>query len=338
MQPEADDEKWRFLALAQSIPQLVWSSHDEGRWTWSSPRWTAYTGLTTRESQDFGWLQAVHPDDHAVTQAAWRKAVDVGVLDVEHRLLGPDRSGVPRWFRTHGEPLPQVPGRSREWLGTCTEMTDGMVEAERRRPQVESLQSHAAHMITLTRAVARRTARVSTTVEDYFLHLDSRLDAIARMQSMVALDPDGGMGIDHMVLDALRAHAVHEGERLHVEGPVLSVRGKVMALLGLTINELAMNAVKHGALSEGQGFISVAWRLDVVGNDTVLQLEWLEKTMPAPNGGVRRKGYGTELIEDTLGRELGATTLLSIGPNQVSCKLMVPLAMDFVLLGEQMRS
>ena len=53
--------------LMEGIPQLVWRSADEGRWTWSSPQWQAFTGQTLEESRGLGWLDAVHPDDREPT-------------------------------------------------------------------------------------------------------------------------------------------------------------------------------------------------------------------------------------------------------------------------------
>jgi len=111
-----------FTALSERIPQVVWTSDDNGEWTWSSARWTAYTGLTAKASQGTGWYGAIEPGDRAVTEAAWQKATECGVLDVEHRVVGADRSHEARWFVTHAEPLPEVEGRKRLWLGTCTDI------------------------------------------------------------------------------------------------------------------------------------------------------------------------------------------------------------------------
>src|SRR4051812_23482818 len=48
----------RFRTLATSIPQLVFTSLENGSRTWGSPQWVIYTGLSDKESRDFGWLEA----------------------------------------------------------------------------------------------------------------------------------------------------------------------------------------------------------------------------------------------------------------------------------------
>lgn len=47
------------------------------------------------------------------------------------------------------------------------------------------------------------------------------------------------------------AHAAREGEHLKIEGPAISPKAKSAEMMSLAIHELATNAVKNGALSNG---------------------------------------------------------------------------------------
>lgn len=49
-------EKERFRTLAEGIPQLVFRSGPAGDWSWASPQWTAFTGLSDAASRGRGWL------------------------------------------------------------------------------------------------------------------------------------------------------------------------------------------------------------------------------------------------------------------------------------------
>jgi two-component system CheB/CheR fusion protein len=40
--------------MVEGMPQLVWRAIDHGQWTWSSPQWTAYTGLSEEQSRAMG--------------------------------------------------------------------------------------------------------------------------------------------------------------------------------------------------------------------------------------------------------------------------------------------
>lgn len=313
-----------FVALAESIPQLIWTSHDGGHWTWSSPRWAAYTGQTLEVSQDLGWYEAVHPDDRVVTQKAWQEAVLCRVFDVRHRLLGANGHHEARWFHTHATPLPGS-GQEREWLGICTDVHEIALLEERQRRLLDALRSRVSDILVLVRSVARQTVSTSETLEEYALHLDSRLDSVARTQAMMARDPDGSVDLGHIVADELRAHAAHEGEQLQVSGPPFRVWGKAAELLSLTLHELAMNSVKHGALSIPQGRIAVTWRLEKAAAGKVLRFEWLETGVSVPEAPPRRAGFGTELIERILGRELGAQATLDLSSAQARCTIALPV-------------
>ena len=340
MQLEADDARLRqrFAALIDGIPQLVWASKDGGQWTWASPRWSERTGLTNEMSRGLGWLDAVHPDDRATVQAAWREATFCGVLDVEHRLLSPDRSGDGRWFRTRSTPSPGDGGQGREWLGTCTDVHDASLLAQCRQCTPEMQWRRVLDILALTRSVVRRTARASGILEDVALHLDGRLDAIARTQSMTVREPRVGVDLEHLVTDALLAHAAHEGEWVHVSGPSVSLRGKTAALVGLALHELAMNAVEHGALRVPQGGIAVTWRLEGRTTGRVLRFEWLETGVPAPSLPFRRDGFGTQWIERVLSRELGVTASLGFGLHGVCCRIALPLLEDGVASSLRVRT
>ncbi|MGI3778725.1 MAG: PAS domain-containing protein, partial [Janthinobacterium lividum] len=107
--------------LVEGMPQLVWRSCSRGRWTWASPQWLGYTGQTQAQSRDHGWLDAVHPDDHAAARKAWADAQSNGVLDVEFRVRhAADDRWV--WHRTRSLPVHDTAGGIVEWLGTTTDI------------------------------------------------------------------------------------------------------------------------------------------------------------------------------------------------------------------------
>lgn len=81
----------RERALIEGIPQLVWRAVDGGRWQWSSPQWSAYTGLSQEESRELGWLDAVHPEDRDHIMAAWHEAEVKGAFAVESTGLAGDQ-------------------------------------------------------------------------------------------------------------------------------------------------------------------------------------------------------------------------------------------------------
>jgi len=135
----------RFQLLLESVPQLIWTCLPDGRCDYLSRQWIEYTGAPEAEQLDYGWLNAVHPDDRPHLMARWNSAVATGSpFDVEFRLR--HKSGEYRWFKTRAVLALQGDG-SAKWFGTNTDIHD-------RRKMEERLREFNA---TLERQVAERT-------------------------------------------------------------------------------------------------------------------------------------------------------------------------------------
>lgn len=221
-----------------------------------------------------------------------------------------------------------------------------LAEAECRRGRMsQEVQHGVRNMLAVVRSIARRTAQTSETAEDYALHLDGRLDALARAHAMLARDPGGGVRLDVLLAEELLAHTAHEGDRVCLCGPVVRLRGKAAEVFALAAHELAVNAVKYGALRAPQGCLTVTWRVEAEAIEParagegrsdrgpaggVLRLEWRETGVALADVPPRRGGFGTEMIERTLAYELGAVASLGFGPDGACCTVVLPLTASVV--------
>jgi PAS domain S-box-containing protein len=113
-----------FRQLAESIPQIVWIVEASGRAVYFNRQWEAYTGVpvdSTTPSDVAG--QFVHPDDRAVTMAAWEQAYQQhAAFHVEHRIRS--KGGDYRWFLVRAEPFHNDAGQIERWFGTSTDIHD----------------------------------------------------------------------------------------------------------------------------------------------------------------------------------------------------------------------
>ena len=81
------------------------------------------TGHTPPRAKDFGWLDAVHPDDLERTTEISQQSIDPGQpLDVEYRVRG--KSGAWQSMRSRGEPRRNALGEITRWYGSV-ECIDG---------------------------------------------------------------------------------------------------------------------------------------------------------------------------------------------------------------------
>ena len=83
----------RFRALANSMPQLVWTADPDGSVDYYNERYREFAGISPQPDGSWQWAAVVHPDDLARTADAWRHAVASGEqYAVEHRVQRADGS------------------------------------------------------------------------------------------------------------------------------------------------------------------------------------------------------------------------------------------------------
>jgi two-component system CheB/CheR fusion protein len=188
---------------------------------------------------------------------------------------------------------------------------------------LSELQHRVRNTLAVIRAIARRTARSSTSIEDYASHLEGRIDAFARVQAAVTRNPSSGVDLATLIGEELRAYRGREGDSLLIEGPAVRLNAKAAETVALAIHELATNAVKYGALSAPSGRLEVEWRLLPENTPPALALDWRESGVEIAEGPVRR-GFGTEVLLHMLAYELDATTTLDFLPQGLHCRIVLP--------------
>ena len=112
-----------FRSLAESMPQIVWTTRADGWTTYFNQQWMDYTGLSLEDSLGSGWINPFHPDDRQLAWDAWQHATaTVDTYSIESRLRRAD--GVYRWWLVRGVPLKDSNGTIVKWFGTCTDIHD----------------------------------------------------------------------------------------------------------------------------------------------------------------------------------------------------------------------
>ncbi|HEV2666492.1 MAG TPA: PAS domain S-box protein, partial [Blastocatellia bacterium] len=103
VEDELRESERRYAALAEAVPQLVWTTGPDGGVDYFNQRWYSYTGTTPNESLDLGWRSLIHPDDRERVEKLWKRSVRIGEeLHFEFRLRHSD--GDYRWFIGRGVP------------------------------------------------------------------------------------------------------------------------------------------------------------------------------------------------------------------------------------------
>jgi PAS domain S-box-containing protein len=313
----------RFRLLATSIPQLVFRSRVTGERTWGSPQWEIYAGLSDFESREFGWLDALHPDDREPTLDAWQQAQHTGEYSMEHRIRRAS-DGQYRWHQTRARPVTVAAPGETEWVGTSTDIHELRGLQDRQQVLLAELQHRTRNLLAVVHGIACQTMSSSRSLQDFAVEFEGRLEALARAQSLIEEKNHGMIELRAIVEAELAPQGA--SEKITVAGDHIELPPKSVQALALTLHELATNALKYGALGQPAGQLAVTWRIEPAAGKDRLVLDWRERGVAMPEAaGSRRKGYGRQLIERSLPYDLGAETRLEFGPDGVHCTIAVPI-------------
>ncbi len=114
----------RFRTLANAIPQLCGMADANGWFVWVNQRWYDYTGLTSEQTQGWGWLSAINPEVLGEVRERWRYSIASGEpFESVFELRRADGAASP--FLARAVPVRDREGRSVvHWVGTMTDISE----------------------------------------------------------------------------------------------------------------------------------------------------------------------------------------------------------------------
>ncbi|WMJ74129.1 PAS domain S-box protein [Cytophagaceae bacterium ABcell3] len=120
----------QYRAIAESMPQIVWTTKPDGYHDYYNKRWYDFVGKPFEETSGDQWNEQFHPDDQERAWRKWQHSLKTGEpYEIEYRLRAKD--GKYRWFL--GQALPfrdEHTGKIIRWFGTCTDIHDHKLSKE----------------------------------------------------------------------------------------------------------------------------------------------------------------------------------------------------------------
>ncbi|KQU53001.1 histidine kinase [Sphingomonas sp. Leaf339] len=302
-----EQSELRFRTLADTMPQMVWSTLPDGFHDYYNARWYDFTGTTPGSTDGEGWNDIFHPDDQARAWTLWRHSLTTGEpYEIEYRLRHFD--GTYRWVLGRALPIRDDAGRITRWFGTCTDIHEQKLALEEREIISQELSHRIKNIFAVVAGLIQFAARTRPEFAPIASDLRQRITALGRAhdfvrphsaQSRPSAQQDSLKGL----LDSLfEPYQQQDHSRIQVRGEDLLIDDRSATPLALLFHELATNATKYGALSTTEGTIDVT----VEQTDDVVTLIWMERGGPVvvtPPSGLN--GFGSQLIELSAVRQLG---------------------------------
>ena len=169
-------------------------------------------------------------------------------------------------------------------------------------------------------ALAQQTAAGSETLADFMPAFQSRVMALTQAHNLLTRKNWSGVALRDLVATIVAPEREADPARISMTGPAHELSSRQALSLTLALHELATNARKYGALSSPAGKVAITWTHDGRPDSKRVELTWIERDGPAVAPPVR-KGFGSRLLTEALGRSLDASVRLEFPPSGVRCTI-----------------
>jgi len=199
---------------------------------------------------------------------------------------------------------------------------------ERRQAQLtqtlllRELNHRTKNLLAVADAIVRQTSKTSSP-EELVDRISRRLHALSVNQDLMIEYEWRGADIARIIQSQLVCVVGDYTGRIRLDGPPCVLTPRTAQALGLTIFELASNALRYGSLSSHAGKVHIAWAVEVQDGTREFRMSWQELGGP-PAKPPSRPGFGTTIIERMIARSLLGTAKITYASAGLTWELVAP--------------
>ena len=191
---------------------------------------------------------------------------------------------------------------------------------------LQELDHRVKNTLAIVQSISRQTLRASPSPETFAEVFENRILALSQAHELLTRRSWGRAALHEILERALAPFSTELAERFDIVGPALTFSAETSVSVHMTLHELAVNAAKYGALSTPTGRVVIHWTVDEAVAPPMLTLAWREIDGPAVDALPQRRGFGTQMIERGLARDLGGKANLDFTPQGLVYTLRAPLS------------
>ena len=206
-------------------------------------------------------------------------------------------------------------GQVTQVVGSAHDITERKEEEARNAVLMREVRHRVKNLFAMVPAIVNLSLRHARDARKAGGAIINRVTALSRVSTM-SLEisaRDEGIALEDMIRGVLEPHEAHT-DAFFVSGPPLRLATRASNVVAMVLNELASNAIEHGALTAEDGTVRIAWVVDEAeahetaadGRTSTLRLQWSEQGGPTISGPPETKGFGLSVTEQLV-RSQGGT-------------------------------
>ena len=200
------------------------------------------------------------------------------------------------------------------------------LEAQEQRQAllVRELHHRVRNNLAVIQAMAATTARAAESIEGFSQAITARIAALAKVHALLSDDYWQTASLEAVLKAELKTFIAGKHPRVSLTGAPVDLSADLAVPLGMALHELAVNAVRHGALSIRTGGVSVMWEVIAPQGRRKLRLTWSEHDGPLLQAPARRS-FGLVLLQEVLPKQCSAKVEVTFEPKGLRAVIETPL-------------
>lgn len=311
-----DLHRQRLQDISDSNTDVLWEIDLLNDLVWWSDSLQKSFGYRPDEiGKDTMWCQdLVHPDDRSRVVAGMTNAVENGSSSWEDEFRFRVADGSFLTVMNRGSVIRDSKGVGVRFVGVMQDVSKRNANARLNQLIAGELSHRVNNILAVTSALFHQSLKMSDSLETLGLAFSHRLIAMARANKAIMRGGNSSADL-HSLVDEQLGPFIGSG-RVIVNGHAISLGAEVAIPFALTLNELATNAIKHGALSNESGIVAIDWH---ALSDTSIAVEWVESGGPVVKEPTR-KGLGSALIQRSIPK---SQVTRRFDPEGFSCAIVI---------------
>lgn len=314
--------------LLEAMPAAVYTTDAEGRITFYNRAAVELSGRTPQLGdlwcvswKLFNTDGSFLPHDQCPMAMAIKE--NRAIRGVEAVAERPDGTRVP--FTPYPTPLHDAQGNLIGAINMLVDITERKQAEDRQKNLIDELNHRVKNTLATVQSLASQTARNAQDAKDGYTRFEARLLALSRAHDRLTKRHWGLTPLQVLAQEVLVPVFGLEPGRVVIAGDAIDVDTRVALNLTMTLNELAINALKYGAMSTHTGTLSVSWSVRPQPSGTLLTVNWREQGGPSVSTP-EREGLGSRLMKRCIERDLGGSFELDFAHEGVHCRFAFMLA------------